>query len=221
VSPDRGPTRDLPDDLALPLRSGAEWWYWDGGRPALDLVNTLRERWRRRVETLCSPDDLGLWLRTAGLLASPAPPPAPQDLASARALREAVDALVTAQVDGRPAPAAAVAEVDALLRAPGGAPALVLEDGVPVLRSAGPGGDAVAAALRAVAADAARMLGTAERSRVRVCAGDTCSARFFDRSPGGRRRWCSMTACGNRAKARRHRAARRPVGPSDGTEGDR
>jgi hypothetical protein len=40
----------------------ARWWYWLGGRPALDLVNTLRERWRRRVETLVTPGDLGLWL---------------------------------------------------------------------------------------------------------------------------------------------------------------
>ena len=61
--------RDLPDTLALPLRSGEEWWYWLGGRPALDLVNTLREGWHRRVETLVSPADLGLWLARAGLVA--------------------------------------------------------------------------------------------------------------------------------------------------------
>ena len=35
--------------------------------PAVDLVNTLRERWRRRVETLVTPDDLGLWLVRAQL----------------------------------------------------------------------------------------------------------------------------------------------------------
>ena len=52
--------RDLPDALTLPLASGAEWWYWLGGRPALDLVNTLRERWRRRVETLALMAGVGL-----------------------------------------------------------------------------------------------------------------------------------------------------------------
>ena len=57
--------RDLPDDLALPLVTGEPWWYWLGGRPALDLVNTRRERWRRRVETLVTPADLGLWLERA------------------------------------------------------------------------------------------------------------------------------------------------------------
>ena len=57
-----------------------------------------------------------------------------------------------------------------------------------------------------------QMLGTpAERDRVRICESDTCSARFYDRSPAGKRRWCSMQTCGNAAKARRHRARRREV----------
>src|SRR5919206_128553 len=64
---------DLPSELELPLRSGSRYWYWLGGRPALDLVNTLRERWRRRVETLVTTDDLAGWLVQAGLLARPMP----------------------------------------------------------------------------------------------------------------------------------------------------
>ena len=61
-------------------------------------------------------------------------------------------------------------------------------------------------ALGTVALDAAELLGISEqRARVRICASDTCSARFYDRSPAGRRRWCSMTTCGNEAKARRFR----------------
>src|SRR4051812_50191290 len=73
--PSRG-ARDLPDRLVLPLTSGAQWWYWLGGRPALDLVNTRRERWRRRVEMLVTPGDLGLWLLRAAPVAEP-PPRAP------------------------------------------------------------------------------------------------------------------------------------------------
>ena len=40
--------------------------------------------------------------------------------------------------------------------------------------------------------------------RVRVCANPDCLWLFLDDSKGGARRWCSMQACGNRAKARRH-----------------
>src|SRR5215208_5557286 len=108
--------RDLPDELALPLASGAAWWYWLGGRPALDLVNTLRERWRRRVETLVTPADLGLWLERSGVVAEPGPfAVTPAVLDEARALREAIDACVTALVDGTPAPAEPVALVDSFL----------------------------------------------------------------------------------------------------------
>jgi predicted RNA-binding Zn ribbon-like protein len=42
--------------------------------------------------------------------------------------------------------------------------------------------------------------------RIRVCANDTCRWVFYDTSRTGRRRWCDMATCGNRAKAARHRA---------------
>jgi predicted RNA-binding Zn ribbon-like protein len=82
-------------------------------------------------------------------------------------------------------------------------------DGAAPLLAERPAADSPRRALGTIALDAARMLGTAERSRIRICASETCSARFFDRSPAGRRRWCSMRTCGNEAKARRHRERRR------------
>ena len=201
--PDRA--RDLPEEFALPLASGAEWWYWLGGRPALDLVNTLRERWRRRVETLVTPDDLGLWLVRAQLLPAPERVTAAR-LRDARELREAIDACVQAAVaraaaprrrSGRHRPVAGARRRTDQLDLAG--------DGTPVLGERAPA-DAVRRALGAVALDAAHMLGTHEEAaRIRVCASETCSARFYDRSPAGRRRWCSMALCGNEAKARRHR----------------
>jgi len=194
---------DLPDELALPLASGRPYWYWLGGRPALDLVNTLRERWWRRVETLVTADDLDHWLCAAGLLEAPAGA-TEAELRSARALREAIDAAVVAVTEERPLPAgtddalravlAAAPPRDVVALTPEGIRARVEREGTPVGR-----------ALAAVALDAAAMLGPDERARVRICASSSCSARFFDRSPAGRRRWCSMQACGNVEKARRHR----------------
>jgi predicted RNA-binding Zn ribbon-like protein len=37
---------------------------------------------------------------------------------------------------------------------------------------------------------------------VRACPGAGCGWLFYD--PRGRRRWCVMAVCGNRAKAARH-----------------
>jgi predicted RNA-binding Zn ribbon-like protein len=195
---------DLPERLDLPLASGEPWWFWLGGRPAMDFVNTLRERWRREVETLVTSDDLSAWLVRAGVMGTAAPVPG-DVLVQARELREAIDACVVAAGAGQPMPASALTTIDDWLVFAGARPQVRVEDGIAVL------GERLAAdsprrALGMIALDAAQMLGTGERDRIRICASDTCSARFYDRSPGGARRWCSMKGCGNVAKARRHRA---------------
>jgi hypothetical protein len=41
-------------------------------------------------------------------------------------------------------------------------------------------------------------------TRVRNCANPDCPFSFLDTTRSGTRRWCSMTVCGNRLKARRH-----------------
>jgi predicted RNA-binding Zn ribbon-like protein len=42
--------------------------------------------------------------------------------------------------------------------------------------------------------------------RVKICPADDCRWAFHDNSRNGSRQWCSMAVCGNRAKARAHRA---------------
>jgi predicted RNA-binding Zn ribbon-like protein len=64
-----------------------------------------------------------------------------------------------------------------------------------------------------VALSARELLLALPRGRLRVCAGDECGWLFLDSSKAGRRRWCSMADCGNRAKARRHYARRNPGRP--------
>jgi predicted RNA-binding Zn ribbon-like protein len=48
--------------------------------------------------------------------------------------------------------------------------------------------------------------------RVRQCANPACGWLFLDDSKSGNRRWCSMSACGNRAKAHRHYLRRKGSG---------
>jgi predicted RNA-binding Zn ribbon-like protein len=188
--------------------SGPPHWYWLGGRPALDFVNTRRERWRRDIECLLSVEDVVVWLVRARLLPQPMKAPA-SVLAEARELREAIDAGVQAAVARRAPDPAAVALIDDWLALAGSRPALVAgADGEPVLTER-VRADSPRRALGMVAYDAARMLGLpSERTRLRICGSDTCSARFYDRSPAGARRWCSMAVCGNQHKARRWRERR-------------
>lgn len=55
-----------------------------------------------------------------------------------------------------------------------------------------------------VAQSAGDLLTSERLERVRCC--DGCGWLFLDTTRGGRRRWCDMRLCGNRAKARRHYA---------------
>jgi predicted RNA-binding Zn ribbon-like protein len=132
-------------------------------------------------------------------------------LQQARDLREAIDAGITAGLAGRAMPAAAITLVDDWLVFAGARPQLIAADDEPggVLLTERAATDSPRRALGMIALDAARMLGTDERTRIRICASETCSGRFFDRSPAGQRRWCSMRTCGNADKARRHRERQR------------
>ena len=70
--------------------------------------------------------------------------------------------------------------------------------------------------LAAIARSAAEIIAEGPRARLRLCANPRCGLLFYDTSRTHRRRWCSMTVCGNRHKvaafARRH-ASVRPARP--------
>ncbi len=59
---------------------------------------------------------------------------------------------------------------------------------------------------------AAQLLTADELSRVRLCDADDCGWLFVDASRNRSRRWCDMSDCGNRAKARRYRQRQREGG---------
>jgi predicted RNA-binding Zn ribbon-like protein len=67
-------------------------------------------------------------------------------------------------------------------------------------------GDPIDDALSRLADPLVTELTAGHPERIRVCASDTCQWIFYDASRTGRRRWCDMTTCGNRAKAARFRA---------------
>lgn len=75
-------------------------------------------------------------------------------------------------------------------------------------------GDPIDDALARLADPFVRELTSGSPERIHVCDNDRCRWVFFDTSRTGRRRWCDMATCGNRAKAARHRA--RAKGAPDG-----
>ncbi len=110
----------------------------------------------------------------------------------------------------------AVAEVNRVLGRSAGARRIDVRDDGAVVRAFAPVGDAFAGLMIPVADSAADALVLGELVRVRRCAGPRCGRVFYDATRNGRRRWCDMATCGNRAKAARHRARGRSQGGGPG-----
>ena len=185
------------------VQGGPDAWRWFGGRPALDLVNTLRRRYATPIETLRSGEDLSGWLLAAGVT-KVAVTVCPRELGQARKLREAINAAVTATVEGRPLPEDTIDHLNDWLAMRGGEMTLRSDASEVWLHNEPP--SSLTQCLAFLALDAAQLVGTDDRARLRVCDSEQCGMRFYDRSRAGRRRWCSSQECGNVARARRFRA---------------
>ena len=84
-------------------------------------------------------------------------------------------------------------------------------------------GDPVDDALARLADALVQELTIGQPERIRICDNEACRWVFFDTSRTGRRRWCDMATCGNRAKQARHRArtkVRAASEPLDGSTAD-
>ncbi len=55
-----------------------------------------------------------------------------------------------------------------------------------------------------LASEALSLLCSPKAARIGICDGGKCGWLFLDESRGKRRRWCDMSDCGSRAKARRY-----------------
>lgn len=164
-----------------------------GGHAALDLTATLTGRLKEsRRDLLARPEDVVRWLRAAGFECVTTEAEV-HLLDTARGLREAIYSLVMACVAGQALPAAARAVLNDVAHRPAAAPQI---DASGLARLRG-GGETL---LAFVAREAVLLLGSETTGRVRQCEGGECAILFLDISRAGRRRWCSMAACGNRHK---------------------
>ena len=180
-----------------------------GGRPAIDLVNTIS--WRRAPEPrqqdhLLTVDDALRWCVRAGVLSeaestalAAGPGVGNVLLPALRAVRDAIGRHLV-DVPTPELPELEPLIVDALTHS-----RLVdlgdrvswrvadLDESTPARR--------IVLDLYAYLSD--------PRGRLGVCADEECRWAFVDTSKRGDRIWCSSADCGNRHRARRHHALRR------------
>ena len=153
-------------------------------------------------QTLKGSPDLERWasdvVGIAGLHATD------DDLARAVRLQAAIWSVADALIDRRPVPEGDREVLNELAAQPCLVPRLL-----PGPTRTWVGVQGVTSLMSSIARDAIDVLGGPRAARLKRCEGSRCSLLFVDTSRSGRRRWCSMERCGNRAKVAAHRCRRK------------
>ena len=186
----------------------------------LDFLNTMGgHRLTEPRENLVTPEDLVSWGLQSGWVDQERahvmlveiqlrPAEARAALARVRAFREALFRVFLAvSEDTPPAPEPLDAFEREVRRA--WTERRLVRTAEHAYRWASPESARLDAVIPGLALAASDLLTGPERSRVRICeatAVDGCGWLFLDTSRNGTRRWCEMSTCGNKYKARRHYA---------------
>jgi predicted RNA-binding Zn ribbon-like protein len=194
----------------------AQPFVFIGERLWLDFINTDDVRRGVHVDVLRDFNLLVQWLEAADVLdaeraagmrrrARQQPAGATAALADARRVRAALRALAERGASDEAVRNDVVSEINRVLGRSAGTRRLETRGDGSFVRSFVPVGDAFAGLMIPLVESAADALVLGELSRVRRCADPRCPRVFHDSTKNGRRRWCDMATCGNRAKAARHR----------------
>jgi predicted RNA-binding Zn ribbon-like protein len=160
------------------------------------------------AEVLASPAALAAWLERHGLIDPAVPGADGADLQRALAARAGLRELARANSAGDGSgPAAPQYRADPafalqlLNEAASGAPVEVhfAPDGPHFVPAAG-----VSGAIGVLLAIAAQAMAKGSWQRLKICPGHDCDWAFYDHSRNQAGRWCSMSVCGGREKARAH-----------------
>jgi predicted RNA-binding Zn ribbon-like protein len=203
-------------DPASTDRSDARYaWDFCGGDLAIDFTNTVGSRGGTPAEHFRTAGDIVAWMEARGVLAPSAAARLRRELhaepAAARRgfdrtieLREALYRTLAARAGGRTPRPDDLAIVNRALAATLSRTRLAVRgDRLDLIVDDDRGG--LDAALHPIVRAAADLLTGDALSRVRLCGDPECAWLFVDTTRNGRRRWCDMNTCGNRAKVRRFR----------------
>jgi len=185
------------------------------GALCLELANTIHDSHAEDPgEELHAVADLLQWAKEARLLSladhdrlgahyERHPREAAAALAKGTAVRDLLLAIFAGVASGRPVSSRRLSELNsALAQTPGLLRVHKGSDGIETEWTSA--ADGLQRVLFAVLTSAADLLASERLGRVRECASAECTWLFVDESRNRSRRWCDMSACGNRMKARRH-----------------
>ncbi len=176
-----------------------------GDNLAINFINTRRMIEGQLTDTLKSGSDVKAWLKRLEVPVAKGTLPFSDAtlLQGARDLREITLAAVKDRKSGKKP------SLITLNRFLGNAPShtvLTTDDTKNIRTTRVYGKETVEAFLAPLAEAVATLLAGGDFDLVRRCEGNACVLWFYDRTKSHRRRWCTSTGCGNRAKVAAFRA---------------
>ncbi len=172
-----------------------------------DFLNTSELENGALVDRLGTPQEAIRWLAERGLIHAESMKPRERDLDRLRTVRAALREVADAVAEERAPAADALGVVNEAIRARAVTELIAGPDGIGIGHRHV--GEPIDDALARLADPLIDELASGDPDRIRICSNDECRWVFYDESRAGRRRWCDMASCGNRAKAARHRARKR------------
>jgi predicted RNA-binding Zn ribbon-like protein len=172
---------------------------------AINFINTRRIVEGQLTDTLQSDSDVKAWIMRLEVPVAKGLLPFGNGvlLKGARQLREIALAAVQNRKSGKKPSLVALNRF--LADAPSHA-VLTTDDERTIRVTRVYGKETVEAFLAPVAEAVGDLLANGDFNLVRHCEGNACVMWFYDRTKGHRRRWCTSTGCGNRAKVAAFRA---------------
>lgn len=176
-----------------------------GDHLAINFINTRRMIEGQLTDTLQDGNDVKAWLRRLQVpVAKGALPFSDSELLdTARELRRIA---LTAVADRKSGKKPSLVSLNRFLSNSPSHAALATDHAKNIRLVRAYGKDTPEAYLAPIAESIAELLAKGDFNLVRPCEGNACVLWFYDRTKGHRRRWCTSTGCGNRAKVAAFRA---------------
>lgn len=173
-------------------------FHTETGRLSLNWIATLGDRNGVPIERLSNIGDLERWLheiaghRVMGMQTE-------ETMSEAKRLRAAIIGLVDARYLGKTPKRRDIETVNKFAAA-APLPARLKLSGRSLEKESE---ISPATVFGQIARDAIDLVVSDDFEKIRSCAADDCSVYFIDYSRPGKRRWCSMSRCGNRVKKKK------------------
>ena len=181
------------------VEPGADEVWTAGGPIWINLVNTIALESKGMIDVVGSAESFLCWTKLAGL--QPPGLVTSRDVEFVATLRELFVRVMVAMETDTPVADQDTATLNSILRKQHEWIEIYWTQSGSFERTLHRATETIEQAMGPAVNSLSEMLINGDRTRLRTCAHPDCQLRFYDDSKNGSRRWCTMSLCGNRAKA--------------------